>query len=139
MNYISTPEFGAFDDRSQDINTGANPVGLSLALFLAQHEIAVTVLAAGSQVADDIYPIALHSSTLDLLARSGVSSALSEAGDEIEQVCFRTLATQDIERVPLSGERKTQILIDEQKLNAILSDAVAAHSKDHFVLVETLL
>src|SRR4051812_2025794 len=62
------------------IVSGGGPVGLCLALLLAQQEISVTVIEAEDDIVRDLRASTFHPPTLDMLEPLGVTASLLERG-----------------------------------------------------------
>jgi 3-(3-hydroxy-phenyl)propionate hydroxylase len=60
--------------------SGGGPVGLCLALLLADQGVSVTVFEAESGIAEDLRASTFHPPTLDLLERLGVTKTLLDRG-----------------------------------------------------------
>lgn len=62
------------------IIVGAGPVGLVMAMLLADREIPVVLLEAEGAVNDDLRASTFHPPTLDMLAPFGIAQQLLEQG-----------------------------------------------------------
>jgi 3-(3-hydroxy-phenyl)propionate hydroxylase len=67
-------------DKDDVIVIGAGPVGLCLALQLADHGVSVRVLEKAAGIDDDLRASTFHPPTLDMLAPSGVTDELIASG-----------------------------------------------------------
>lgn len=65
---------------------GAGPVGLVMAIELARYGVAVRIVDKASERTDKSKALVLWSRTLELLARSGCSAGLVEAGYQVTSV-----------------------------------------------------
>jgi 3-(3-hydroxy-phenyl)propionate hydroxylase len=68
---------------------GAGPVGLTAALNLARHGIAVTVLEAGNKIFDDPRAGTIHPPTLEMFADSGVTATMLARGYIVRNYQYR--------------------------------------------------
>src|SRR5689334_4322956 len=60
--------------------SGGGPVGLCLALLLAEQKIDVVVLEAEAELVRDLRASTFHPPTLDMLERLGITATLLEQG-----------------------------------------------------------
>lgn len=78
------------------IITGAGPVGTVAAYALASQGIDVVVLEANDSCEDDLRASTIHSSTLSLLNRIGITDGLIEVGLKAPLFQYRIRATDEI-------------------------------------------
>ena len=76
-------------EQERVIIVGAGPVGLTLALALAQQEIPVLVLEAEAALAHDLRAGSFHPPTLDMLAPLGVTEEMLARGYKVRRWQFR--------------------------------------------------
>lgn len=74
--------------KSDVLVVGAGPVGLFTALRLARQGIETRILDAQWRTASRSYALALHPSSLELLARVGLSEKLLAQGHRVKRVAF---------------------------------------------------
>lgn len=74
---------------------GAGPVGLSVALFLVERGVRVTVLERLPALAEDMRASTFHPATLDLLAPRGVAQRIVGEGHQVRQWQYLRLDTGD--------------------------------------------
>ena len=71
---------------------GAGPVGLAVALYLAQHDVPVTVLEAESDLPETLRASTFHPPTLDMLESTGVLDAFLALGLKAPTLQYRERA-----------------------------------------------
>jgi len=76
------------EGQTEVLVAGAGPVGLWLALSLAETGVQVSIIDRESRVTARNYACALHPSTLKLLDRFSLAAAAIERGRRIEKVAF---------------------------------------------------
>ena len=76
-------------DGQQVVIAGAGPVGLTVALALAQQGITVTVLEGGTDLSTNSRASTVHASTLELCDDLGVAWDIIRAGEIIPRVQYR--------------------------------------------------
>lgn len=74
--------------KSDALVVGAGPVGLFTALRMARQGIATHIIDAQWRTASRSYALALHPSSLELMARVGLSESLLAEGHRVERVVF---------------------------------------------------
>src|SRR5690348_6450299 len=76
------------EGQTEVLVVGAGPVGLWLALSLAEAGVQVTIVDGESRITARNYACALHSATLKLLDRFGLASAALERGRRVQKMAF---------------------------------------------------
>ena len=111
---------------------GAGPSGLTLAWWLLEHGIKVTVLEREDSIPKDMRASTFHPATLDLLADSGLADALVERGTVVpqwqylihesgERVVFDMACLSDVTAYPF------RLQCEQFQLTELLADKLAQH------------
>jgi len=92
------------EGQTEVLVVGAGPVGLWLALSLAEAGVEVSIVDRESRVTARNYACALHPATLNLLDRFGLATAAIERGRRVQKVAFyegqSRQAEVDLSKVP---------------------------------------
>jgi 3-(3-hydroxy-phenyl)propionate hydroxylase len=109
---------------------GAGPVGMAVALGLAQRGISVTVLEAATQVSFGSRAICVSRHSMEVADRLGFGERLSDLA--VEWVGGRSFyREQEVMRFQMPNERHTvrapMVNVSQSELEQIMVDTVAAH------------
>src|SRR5437764_4408244 len=75
-------------DRPKVLIVGAGPVGMFAALALAKRRVPVQIVDTGLWRCSHSYALALHSQSLDLLKKVGLSGQLLAAANPVHSIGF---------------------------------------------------
>lgn len=111
---------------------GAGPVGLTAALVLARRGVPVTVLEAGSQLAEESRASTFHPPTLEMLAELGVGDTLMDRGLVAGSFQFRDrkegpVATLDLSLLAEDTPFPFRLQCEQNKLTPLLMDALGRY------------
>jgi 3-(3-hydroxy-phenyl)propionate hydroxylase len=106
---------------------GAGPVGLTAALNLARHGIAVTVLEAGNRIFDDPRAGTIHPPTLEMFTDSGVTDAMLARGYIVRNYQYRdrragVVADFDLGALADDTPYPYRLMLEQHKICYILLD-----------------
>jgi 3-(3-hydroxy-phenyl)propionate hydroxylase len=106
---------------------GAGPVGLTVALDLAQRGIAVAVLEASNKIFDDPRAGTIHPPTLEMFAHSGVTDAMLARGYIVRNYQYRDRRTGVVADFDLSALADDtpypyRLMLEQHKICHILLD-----------------
>ncbi|MBV1852624.1 FAD-dependent oxidoreductase [Catellatospora tritici] len=115
---------------SRVIVAGAGPVGLSAALALSRHGLAVTVLEAGPDLAAESRASTFHPPTLEMLAELGVVDEVLARGLVAPTFAYRDrtaghVATLDLSVLARDTPYPYRVQLEQSKLTPILRDHLA--------------
>ena len=103
---------------------GAGPVGLVVALHLAQHDVPVTVLEAEPDLPETLRASTFHPPTLDMLESTGVLDAFLALGLEAPTLQYREragcIAEFDFGRIADVTAHPYRLQCEQFKLNRLL-------------------
>jgi 3-(3-hydroxy-phenyl)propionate hydroxylase len=119
---------------------GAGPVGLTAALNLARHGLAVTVMEAGNKIFDDPRAGTIHPPTLEMFAESGVTDAMLARGYIVRNYQYRdrrtgVVADFDLGALADDTPYPYRLMLEQHKICYILLDMLTQHP-DCEVLME---
>ena len=108
---------------------GAGPVGLVVAVYLAQHEVPVTVLEAEPTLPETLRASTFHPPTLDMLASTGVLDAFLAMGLKAPTLQYREragcIAEFDFARIADVTAHPYRLQCEQFKLNRLLHEKLA--------------
>ena len=108
---------------------GAGPVGLVVALHLAQHGVPVTVLEAEPALPETLRASTFHPPTLDMLASTGVLDAFLAMGLKAPTLQYREregcIAEFDFGRIADVTAHPYRLQCEQFKLNRLLYEKLA--------------
>ena len=108
---------------------GAGPVGLVVALYLAQHDVPVTVLEAEPVLPETLRASTFHPPTLDMLESTGVLDAFLALGIEAPTVQYREragcIAEFDFGQIADVTAHPYRLQCEQFKLNRLLYEKLA--------------
>lgn len=112
---------------------GAGPVGLVVALHLAQHDVPVTVLEAEPALPEMLRASTFHPPTLDMLASTGVLEAFLALGLKAPILQYREragcIAEFDFGRIADVTAHPYRFQCEQFKLNRLLYEKLATLSR----------
>jgi len=108
--------------RTEVLVVGAGPVGLWLALSLAEAGVQVTIVDRESRITARNYACALHSATLKLLNRFGLASAALERGRRVQKVAFYDGPSRhaELDLSKLAGDFPFLLILPQSALESLL-------------------
>ncbi len=108
---------------------GAGPVGLVAAVYLAQHEIPVTVLEAEPALPETLRASTFHPPTLDMLASTGVMEDFLALGLKAPTLQYREragcIAEFDFGQIAAVTAHPYRLQCEQFKLNRLLYEKLA--------------
>src|SRR5437773_9024112 len=110
------------EGQTEVLVVGAGPVGLWLALSLAEAGVQVSIIDRESRITARNYACALHPFTLKLLNRLGLATAAIERGSRVEKLAFyegqSRRAEVDLSKLP--GDFPFVLILPQSTLESLL-------------------
>ena len=115
------------DQKADVLVVGAGPTGLLTAALLAEAGIDVQIIDREERTAARSYACALHPSTLELLDRLGLATALLERGQRVNTMAFYDGSRRraEIKFSELPGRFPFVLVLPQSELEALLEDRLA--------------
>jgi len=108
---------------------GAGPVGLVVALYLAQHDVPVTVLEAEPELPETLRASTFHPPTLDMLASTGVLQDFLALGLKAPTLQYREragcIAEFDFGQIADATAHPYRLQCEQFKLNRLLYEQLS--------------
>lgn len=124
------------EDETEVLVVGAGPVGMMTALLLAEEGIHVRIIDREWRTAAHSYACVLHSGTLRLLDRLGLSQAVIAQGQRIESAAFYEgeFRRAEIKLSQLSGGFPFAVVLPQSSFESLLAGRLSEkyHVKVHW-------
>jgi 2-polyprenyl-6-methoxyphenol hydroxylase-like FAD-dependent oxidoreductase len=119
------------EERTDVLVTGAGPVGMLTALLLADAGVQVRIVDQESRTASHSYACALHSRTLRILDRLGLSQAVLDQGLRIGAVAFYEGTTRraELKLDRLSGDYPFILVLPQSAFEELLQDRLRQQTR----------